>query len=170
MELLYFPPNDLLVKVDFNEEANSLRYWSNRKMKEKERKTVEQFLLTDFAPKVNFYKKVPSLFIYAGVDADLSKELSLLQLDNMLKYLTQKEEQAEKSVKDVINVSMANYYFEQIGEVIISLRGEVKSMCRTEQIRDVKIMMSELLSAYNLFTNQQLTLEDVLPEDLQDYL
>ena len=170
MELLYFPSNDLLIKVDYNDEANSLRYWTNRKMKFNERKNVEQFLLTDYAAKVDFYKKTPSLFIFAGIEKDLEKELGLVHLDNMLKYLTKKEKTAENKVKEAINVSMKNYYFEQIGDEILVLRGEIESDCCPQRIRDVKVRMSELLRAYNLYTNQQLTLQDIVPIDLRDYI
>ena len=170
MELLYFPSNDLLIKVDYNDEANSLRYWTNRKMKLNERKNVEQFLLTDYATKVDFYKKIPSLFIFAGIEKDLEKELGFVHLDNMLKYLTKKEKTAEKKVKEAINVSMKNYYFEQIGDEILVLRGEIESECCPQRIRDVKVRMSELLRAYNLYTNQQLTLQDIVPIDLRDYI
>jgi len=71
MELLYFSSSDLLIRVDYNEDSNSLKYWSNRKMKTKERIKIEQHLLSEFAQKVGFYNKDSSLFIYVGVESEL---------------------------------------------------------------------------------------------------
>ncbi len=166
MELLYFSSNDLLIKVDYDEESNSLRYWSNRTMETKERIKVEQHLLSEFAMKVEYYSRETSMFSYEGVEKSLRKELNLLHLDNMLKYLVGKEQETEKKIKEVINISLTNYYFEKIGDEIRLLRGELRSGRQPEQLHDLKVKMSELVSAYNLYTNQQLTLEDVVPSDL----
>lgn len=170
MELLYFSSNDLLVRVDYEPGTNSLKYWSNRKMETKERIKVEQHLLSEIAQKVGYYKKENSVFIYKGVEKELRKELSLLHLDNMLKYLVGKEQETEKKIQEIINISLTNYYFEKIGDEILTLRGDIQSGCHPEHIRDMKLRMTELVHAYNLYTNQQLQLKDVLPADLHELL
>lgn len=170
MELLYFSANDLLIRIDYDEDMNLLKYWSNRKMEAKERLKIEQHILSEFSQKTGFYEKDTSSFTYVGVESTLTKELSLLHLDNMLKYIVDREQEADKKVKEVVTLSMTRYYFEQIGEEIRSLRGELKSGCDPEHLHDVRIKMSEMLDAYNLYTNQQLALEDILPADLLEYL
>jgi len=139
-------------------------------MKTKERIKIEQHLLNEFAQKVGFYNKDSSLFIYVGVESELHKELSLLHLDNMLKYLVGKEKETEKIVKEVIDVSLTNYYFEQLGDEIRSLRGELKSGQFHKRHSNAKLKMNELLDAYNLHSNQKLTLQEVVPAELLELL
>ena len=74
-ELLYFSFADMMVKVEYNKDANSLRYASHRKVTFGERVIVEQYLLTNIAVKTDYYKKQPALFIYLGIDAQLVKEM-----------------------------------------------------------------------------------------------
>ncbi|MBN1352439.1 hypothetical protein JXJ21_23780, partial [candidate division KSB1 bacterium] len=79
-ELLYFSFSDLLVRVEYSQEANSLKYSSHRDMKFGERVIVEQYLLSNFALKTEYYNRQPALFIYLGVDKKLVKDLNLFHL------------------------------------------------------------------------------------------
>ena len=168
-ELLYFSFADLMARVEYHQEANSLRYATHRNMTYGERVVVEQYLLANSALKTEYYKRQPALFIYSGIDAQLAKELNLFHLKNTLKSLVEKERDVKDSVHGLINQSMHNYYFEQIGDTILEIRQEVASGARDEKLNKFKNKVEELLKAYNLYSDQQLTVSEVVPSELQSY-
>lgn len=65
---------------------------------------------------------------------------------------------------------MSNYYFEQIGDAIVSLRREVEQGRNHENIAPIKDRMEELVKAYNLHSNQNITITEVIPIELQPFL
>jgi hypothetical protein len=171
-ELLYFSFADLMARVEYHQEANSLRYVTHRKMTYGERAVVEQYILTNFALKTDYYKRQPSLFIYVGLDAQLVKELNLFHLKNTLKTLVEKEKDVKDSVNGLISQSMQNYYFEQIGDMILAARREVKegeTGCSSVRLDQLKIKMEELVRAYNDYTDQKITINEVIPTELKSY-
>ena len=98
------------------------------------------------------------------------KDLNLFHLKNTIKNLAGKDKQLKSQVNDLIAKSMSNYYFEQIGEEILSLRKGVEDEAHEEVVTSMKIKMDELIKAYNNYTNQKVTLEDVIPVDLKKYI
>jgi hypothetical protein len=171
-ELLYFSFADLMARVEYHQEANSLRYATHRKMSHSERIVIEQYILTNIALKTEYYKRQPALFIYVGVDAQLAKELDLFHLKNTLKTLVEKEKDVKDSVHGLINQSMQNYYFEQIGDAILDVRREIKSAAAGSpdgRLDQLKIKMEELVKAYNSYTDQKITINEVIPSELKSY-
>lgn len=168
-ELLYFSFADLMVRVEYNQDANSLRYSSHRKITFGERVIVEQYLLTNIALKTEYYKKHPSLFICLGVDAALVKDLNLFHLKNTLKFLVDKEKDVKASVSELINQSMVSYYFEQIGDTILEIRQAVASGAKDDGLNKLKTKVEELIKAYNIYSEQKLTVTEVVPSELQGY-
>jgi len=168
-ELLYFSFADLMARVEYHQEANSLRYTTHRKMVYGERVVVEQYLLTCIALKTEYYKKQPALFIYAGVDAHLAKELNIFHLKNTLKSLAEKERDVKDSVEGLINQSMQNYYFEQIGDAILAARREIENVGAGGRLGPIKIKMEELVKAYNIYADQKITIDEVIPSELKTY-
>lgn len=168
-ELLYFSFADLMVRVEYNQDANSLRYASHRKITFGERVIVEQYLLTNIALKTDYYKKHPALFISLGVDAALVKDLNLFHLKNTLKFLVDKEKDVKASVNELISQSMVSYYFEQIGDTILEIRQAVASGAKDEGLNKLKVKVEELIKAYNLYSDQKLTVTQVVPSELQEY-
>ncbi|MCL4708483.1 hypothetical protein KJ068_25285 [bacterium] len=169
-ELFYFTFADLMIRVEYNADANALRYASHRKITFEERALVEQYLLSNVALKTDYYKKQPSLFIYLGLERQLAKELNLFHLKSTLRKLAAKEKNVNASVEGLINQSMSNYYFEQIGDAIVSLRREVEQGRNHENIAPIKDRMEELVKAYNLHSNQNITITEVIPIELQPFL
>jgi UTP-glucose-1-phosphate uridylyltransferase len=170
-ELLYFSFADLMVRVDYNKDANSLRYSSHRKISFGERVIVEQYLLTNIALKTDYYKKQPALFIYLGVNAQLGKELKLFHLKNTLKTLVDKEKDVKVSVDNLINQSMLNFYFEKIGDTILTIRQEVENkVIDDDLLLEHKQRLEELVDAYNLYSNEKINVQKVLPTELQKFL
>ncbi len=168
-ELFYFSFADLMVRVEYSHEANALRYASHRKMTFNERVVVEQYLLSNFAQKTGYYKQQASLFVYLGLEAQLVKDLNLFHLKNTLKTLVDKENDVKASVQGLISSSMQNYYFEQIGDAIVAMRQEVQNGFSTERARPLRKKMEELVQAYNLYSQQQLSVKQVVPLELQSY-
>ena len=171
-ELLYFTFADLMARVEYHQEANSLRYATHRIMAHGERVVVEQYILTNIAPKTDYYKRQPAMFIYIGLEAQLVKELNLFHLKNTLKTLVEKEKDVKTSVDGLINQSMQNYYFEQIGDTILDVRREIKKVeigGADERLDQLKIKMEELIKAYNAYSDQKITIHEIIPSELKSY-
>lgn len=176
-ELLYFSFSDLLVKVEYSKEANSLKYSSHRDVSFEERVVIEQYLLTTIAVKTDFYNRYPALFIYLGKDEKLVRDLNLFHLKNTLKFLANREKEVKEKVDELINHSMSNYYFERIGDTILELRKSLKLDSKSgDKQHDVKVVketmekMNELIKAYNTYSDKKITIDKVVPRDLIEYI
>jgi len=175
-ELLYFSFADLLVKVEYSKDANSLKYSSHREISFDERVVIEQYLLTNIAVKTDFYKRHPALFIYLGKDEKLIRDLNLFHLRNTLKFLAGREKEVKQKVDELINRSLSKYYFERIGDTILELRKNL-SLSHDKQsseqnvkiVRETKQKMNELIKAYNQYSDKKISIENVVPRDLSDY-
>lgn len=168
-ELFYFSFADLMVRVEYSQEANALRYASHRKMTFNERLVVEQYLLANVAQKTDYYKQASSLFVYLGLEAQLVKDLNVFHLKSTLKNLVEKENDVKASVDGLISSSMQNYYSEQIGDAIIAMRREVAAGLSQERALPLRRRMEELVQAYNAYSQQQLSISQVVPAELQPY-
>lgn len=176
-ELLYFSFADLLVKLEYSKEANSLKYASHREISFDERVVIEQYLLTNMAVKTDFYNRYPALFIYLGKDEKLVRDLNLFHLKNTLKFLAGREKEVKEKVDELINNSMSKYYFERIGDTILELRKNLKTGKETEKsennvmiVKETKNKMHELIKAYNIYSNKKISIDSVVPRDLLDNL
>lgn len=144
-ELLYFSFSDLMVRVEYGKEANSLRYSSHRKLSFGERVIVEQYLLTNVAVKTEYYKRHPALLVYAGIDAKLIRELNLFHLKNTLKSLADKEKVVNESVSELIHSSLSQYYFDRIGDIIVDLRRGIQRGCPEVELNQHRRQLEELV-------------------------
>lgn len=143
-----------------------MHYYSHRNLTFGERVIVEQYLLTNIAVKTDYYKKSPAILNYLGLDKKLIKELNQFHLKNTIKNLKDKDQDVDNSVKDLIDRSMLNYYFEQIGNVILEIRNIIKDPSPHNQINDYKDQLEKLIQAYNLYSERKVTYQDVLPKEL----
>ncbi len=175
-ELLYFSFSDLLVKVEYSKEANSLKYSSHREISFGERVVIEQYLLTNIAIKTEFYNRYPALFIYLGKDEKLVRDLNLFHLKNTIKFLAGREKEVKEKVDELINSSMSNYYFERIGDMILELRKSLKfgqdkndNDYNIMVVKETKEKMDKLIKAYNLYSDKKISIENVVPRDLMEY-
>jgi hypothetical protein len=183
-ELIYFSFADLMASIEYHQEANSLRYATHRKMTFTERVIVEQYLLAEFAPKTEYYKRQPAHFAYWGTDKQLTKALEAFYLKNTSRELEEKE--VNDSVSGLISQSMQNYYFEQIGDMILEARREmanVEAGFADEQrgrprfsFENVnasrgrrKVKLEELVKAYNAYTDEKITISEIIPAELKSY-
>ena len=170
-ELLYFSFANLMARVEYHQDANSLRYSTHRKMSHGERVVVEQYILTNIGPKTDYYKRLPAMFVYIGLEAQLVKELNLFHLKNTLKTLVEKEKDVTSSVEGLISQSMQNYYFEQIGDTILAARRGVKNTAGAEDgpLAPLKLKLEELIKAYNTYSEQKITIHEIVPSELKSY-
>ncbi len=169
-ELLYFSSSDLMIQVSYKEEANSIHYFSHRILSFGERVVVEQYLLTNIAVKTEYYKKHPAMLNYVGIDSNLVKELNQFHLKNTLNTLKKKETVVKDSVKNLIDQSLSNYYFEKIGNTLIEIRRLVTSADDNLKLRSCASRLKELVQAYNMHAESQVTIEEIIPDELKVYL
>lgn len=169
-ELFYFTFADLMVQAEYLSESNSLKYACHRDMNFGERVAIEQYLLSNFALKTEYYNRHPAVFIFLGVDKRLIRELNLFHLKNTLNSIVSREKEVDDKVKMLIHDSLQNYYFEQIGDAILALRSEVNGNCRSEVIVENQSKMAELLKAYNLHAGKNISLAEVIPDELKAYM
>lgn len=168
-ELLYFSSSDLMIQVSYKKDVNSLHYFSHRELSFGERVVVEQYLLTNIAVKTEYYKRHPAMLNYIGVNNKLVKDLNQFHLKNTMNEIKQKEKSVDNSVKSLISESLSGYYFEQIGNAILEIRKIVRDANTIEPILKAGDRLQELLSAYNQHSTKKVTLEEILPGDLQGY-
>jgi hypothetical protein len=164
-ELFYFAFADLMVRIEYNKEANSLRYASHRRMTSGERMVIEQYLLTSIAAKTDYYKRQPSRFIYLGVETQLVKNLN----NFYFRATPEKEMDVTASVEGLINQSMQNYYFEQIGDAIVAMRQELRNGASPARIASFRRKMEELVEAYNHYAEQKISVAEVIPAELRTH-
>ena len=170
IELFYFSSSDLLIKVEYVKEGNFLRYASHREMERGERVMAEQYIMVELAPKTDYYFKHPATFAYLGTDKQLKKRLAAFHHKNDLKVLARDEKEITETVNSLITDSMRDYYTGKIGELLISVRSELKDGWKYDtQFADWKQQMNELLNAYNIYTDQKVTLDEVIPSELRSY-
>lgn len=169
IELFYFSNLDLMIKVEYAEERNSLRYASHRKMENEERVMAEQYIMAKVSSKTDYLKR-PSAFVYLGIDKPLKKRLSSFRRQDEMNSLIGKENEITASVNSLINDSMRDYYTEKIGELILSARREMNGGWRYESKRaSLKQQMNDLLDAYNVYSDQKVTLNEIIPSELKPH-
>lgn len=183
-ELFYFSFADLMARIEYHPNANSLRYATHREMTFNERVIVEQYLLADFAPKTEYYKRQPAHFAYLGTDKQLTKALEAFQLHGASRELEEKN--VNDSVSGLISRSLQNYYFEQIGDTILQARRELatveagiagerrsrpqpsfENMNASRGRRKMKLQ--ELVEAYNFYADQKINVSEIIPSELKSY-
>jgi len=162
----YFISSDLMVRVSYNAQMNSLRYISHREMEIAEKIAVEHYILAQVGPSTGYCDRSPSLLVYVGVDQDLIKELRFHQLKSTVDKVIVEKLEIDAKVQNLIHTSLSNYYFEQIGEEIMSLRKEIEGGSK-KQFGNIITKIVELVDAYNLHSNQKVTVEEVIPEELR---
>jgi hypothetical protein len=174
-ELLYFSFSDLLVRVEYSKEANTLKYASHRDVTLSERVVIEQYLLSNIALKTDYYNRQPALFVYLGKDEKLVRDLNMFHLKNTLKFLADREKELKEKVDSLVSSSMSNYYFEQIGDTILELRKNLKQHEHEIESENLTVVQAtkekidKLIEAYNLHTGKKISLQNVVPVDLQEY-
>ena len=168
--LVYFSSPDLMVEVTYKKIRNSIKYASHREMLFRERFGVEHYLVSNLAVKMGYYKSQPAMLKYTGVDTSLLRELSHVHSIDTPPSINSTETQVEDAVKALIDQSLSNYYFEQIGNVLLEIRLLSGSLepgiglgAQTERLR-------ELVEAYNLHIENKVSLDEIVPEELRGYL
>ncbi len=170
-ELLYFSNLKLLTKVEYSKTTNSINYISHRKVTLDEKSSVEQYILTNFAPKTEYYLRSPSLLRYIGVNTELKKEMKLLRLKKILKIMAIREQDVKQKVDELISNSLSTYYFERIGDTILEVRKKMKdeTVDNLTHLKQAKKNIEDLITAYNNYSDKKISLDKVLPKDLIGY-
>ncbi len=162
-ELFYFSQSDLMIQVQYSEASNALSYSSHREITEAERKFIEHYIRT----KVTSEAEIDSVS-YMGINDELAKELNEYHSKNNLKSLHEKHEKVDGAVEGLIKESMANYYFDQIGNKLIEVKGMIQEGSAVSELNREKKNLAELVYAYNIYAEQKVNFEKVLPKELSE--
>ncbi|MBN2009379.1 hypothetical protein JW960_08535 [candidate division KSB1 bacterium] len=168
-ELFYFSFSKVLIRVEYQKEINTMRYSSHRELTFGERVVVEQYIFSNFAVKTDFFNQNPATFTYLGVDKELEKELNLFQLKNTIKSMAGKDQAIKEEIDSLMAKSMTNYYFEQIGDEILSLRRNLDNDDQRKIITESREKINELIKAFNAYSDKKVTLAEVIPGDLKNH-
>jgi hypothetical protein len=88
----------------------------------------------------------------------------------LVKYLNmEKEKDVTASVEGLINQSMQNYYFEQIGDAILAMRQEMRNGAAQARVAPLRRRMEELVKAYNHYSEQKISVAEVVPFEFQPH-
>jgi hypothetical protein len=169
-ELFYFAFADLMLRVEYNKDANSLRYASHRRMTSGERMIVEQYLLISVATKTEYYEREPSQFFYLGLEARLLKAFNSFHLNGAPQHHGESEKEVSAVVEGLINQSMQNYYFEQIGDAILAMRREFTNGAAQARVAPFCRRMEKLVAAYNHYSEQKISVVEVIPSEFHRHL
>jgi hypothetical protein len=164
-ELFYFPSFDLLIRITYTKETNSLRYATHRPIAFDERKVIDRFILHDVGPKTEFYNSNPSLMLYMGVDLSLKKELRFYRLHDTIKDVLKQKSVVDEQVKDVITKSLSAYYFDRIGDELVRLRKMIDFDTSEDQVEVVLGRIDTLVQAYNENAGENVDIENILPRE-----
>jgi len=163
-ELFYFSNSELMIQVQTASEDNSLRYTSHRELTSEERELVERYLRNNFANSVYNLANLD----YAGINKQLEQNLSQLQVTQKTKRgptptapLT-KHKKAEKAVAALISTSLSEYYFDKIGDLLVTMKNDPKVR---ENLLHYKSSLLDLISAYNVHSKKNISLASVLPKE-----
>ncbi len=138
-ELFYFPTFDLLTKIVYAKEANSLRYASHRALTADEKKVIERYILQEVAPKTDYYKRSPSLLLYMGVDLSLKKELKAYQVKDTIRSILNHKQEIEEKVQMLISDSLSAYYFDRLGDRLLELKNLLSGDAEAEAVEFAKL-------------------------------
>lgn len=165
--LYYFSAFDLMIAVEYDEVENQLLYSSHRRIKSEERIAVESYILRDIAPRTRYFDRIPSKLMFLGIEQNLIVELKQFHKENSTTTAEPKTDEVDQVIKNLINSSLSNYYFEMIGNEIIELRKKLKTNSNRQLINS-EMKMVKLIEAYNWYSGKSLVLEDVIPKEIRD--
>ncbi len=103
-----------------------------------------------------------------GINDELAKDLNEYHSKNNLRSLHEGHEKVDGAVEGLIKESMANYYFDQIGNKLIEVRGMIQEGSGVSELNLEKKNLAELVYAYNIYADQKVDFEKILPKELSE--
>ena len=167
-ELLYFSTLQVLIKVLYRSKDNHLSFESHKKLETHEREAIEGYILKEFAPKTGYYTR-PAMFQYVGVNDELERNLGRFQFHGIIRDVLKHKLQIDQKVQELIGHSLTNYYFEKVGEQILTIRQLFTEIKEPEKLFNEITKLSALLEAYNLNAEQDVELESIIPDKVYHF-
>ena len=164
-KLYYLSSLDLLLRVQYNKDANSIRFVTHRSLKPDEKKVIEEFVLKRIKEIDQSFSE-PSMLFYLGVDDKLSADIRYYRLRGTIDKVLTKKQNIDQQVQDLIHSSLSTYYFEQLGVKILDLRKSIGENAGNDEIDGQIYDIKTLLDAYNMNSGQRLELSQVLPKEV----
>lgn len=157
-KLYYFDTLDIMAKVEYIEDTNSIRYATHKRMMFQNRLCVEQYILTAIAPTTRYYRESPSFLVYMGADMKLAEYYVKYKAQGMVDITAERVQEINNSVKNLIAVSMREYYSEQIGDVIAKMKANADG----DDLRLLRNQLADLVLAYNMHSEKKITIESAM--------
>ncbi len=172
-ELFYFSKSDLMIQVQYSNQANTIRYASHRNVSDDERQLIEKYIHTNILAGKEIEQDSVAMD-YLGIDYKLIGSLNQFHAVRPLKDKENKtasgnpfehlmNKDIDKSVQNLIDTSMESYYFEKIGTTIIELRKVVEADAKAPEIKRIQADLRDLIEAYNQYATRKVDAKDLLP-------
>ena len=165
-ERYYFSTCDILVRTNYDKTSNSIQYASHRALSREERRLTERYVLQKLEKSTDYYERSPALLIYTGIEDSLQKELRFYHLQGTIETVLDRKEVIEQSVQELLHDSLANYYFDRLGDELLKLRQQLNDSANQFEMDQILENIQVLLSAYNENSGQNLSLNQILPKEI----
>ncbi|MBN1540941.1 hypothetical protein JW992_02265 [candidate division KSB1 bacterium] len=165
--IYYFSSLDLVVRICQSQGKRIIHFTTHRRAEKEELRQVETFIVKQFD-----LQKSPSsvddetvYLLYLGVEESLPPTNSYQMLQGTIKDVISKRQIIDQQVKHLIDTSLSTYYFEKLGEKLITLRRAMHQRAGNQHIEKIIQEIRLLLDAYNLHAGQNMTLDQILPRE-----
>ena len=163
----YFSSLDLLVQIRESQGKRIIHFTTHRPASEEELQQIETFIANKFdLCKEGSDEDCESVYLlYLGVEESLQQENHYQILQGTIQEVVNKKQIIDRKVKQLIDESLSTWYFEKLGEKLISLRRAINQTANPQHIQQMISEISLLLDAYNLHAGQDLRLAQILPQE-----
>jgi len=165
-ELLFFPKIDVLIRINYGTDTNSIRYATHRAVLANEREVIENYILRKVAPNTDYFNRTPSIMLYAGIEKRLEKNLNVFRIQNLMRNALDHKIVIDNKVREFINQSLGSYYFDKVGDKLLELKNLLKNGFTEEQFEIKLMQLKILLNAYNENTGQNIHIRNILPKEI----
>jgi hypothetical protein len=132
-----------------------------------ERTGIERYLLENVPVEIKHPTGISAVH-YMGVEEDLVIKLDQIPSQHKRLSVLEKENRVEGAVRDLINQSLSNYYFEQIGNALVEIRRLSGSLDKSLLRGGLEDKLKELVDAYNQHTKNKVSVDEIVPADLRE--
>jgi hypothetical protein len=166
-----------MIQVQYSYQANTIRYASHRDISDEERQLIEKYIHENIVTGKDIAQQDGVTMDYLGIDYKLIGNLNQFHAvkpfknkeekpasSNPFEHLMNKD--IDKSVQNLINTSMENYYFEKIGNSIIEMRQILEKNSKSSDLKKLQGDLSELVKAYNQYAARKVQVKDLIPNAL----
>lgn len=167
-KLIYFSGLNLTSRAESAKEAGSLCSASLREREPQEKESAAQQMRTKMTSKGENAAVTLSALDDLEIDSRLKDKRAVFHTQQNLRRSRKKAREINESVRELVDVSMRNYYLAKMGDCIVHARNELRrGRQHKRSLANLKRQAKELLRAYNAHTAYKLSLEEIIPAELK---